>query len=319
MILVLVYVWVPFVALPIFVSLETLDRRLLEAAADLGASRWQAFRRVTLPLSMPGVFAAFLFVFIPTVGEFVTPSLVGGTSGLHVRQPDRRPVHDGFPDWQTGSVLALFLLLVVAALTVVFSRFLQVRQVTGGLMDIALSRNGRWVAAGVLLRSWSCSSTRRSCPAHLLVQRLASCRRSRSAGSRSHWYRDSARTPTSGRAARRARSSPRCRASARCARPPRVDGADTRRFRGKAAVSALLLSPLVIPYVVFGISLLIFFHALGIQRSIFTVVIGHIVISLPYTILVLVPRLDQIDAVSRRPHTTSARAACERSARSSCR
>jgi spermidine/putrescine transport system permease protein len=68
-----------------------------------------------------------------------------------------------------------------------------------------------------------------------------------------------------------------------------------RRFAGKAAVSALLLSPLVIPYVVFGISLLLFFHAVGIPRSILTVVLGHIVISLPYAILVLVPRLDQID------------------------
>jgi spermidine/putrescine transport system permease protein len=69
-----------------------------------------------------------------------------------------------------------------------------------------------------------------------------------------------------------------------------------RRFRGKAAVSALLLSPLVIPYVVFGISLLLLFHQLGIGRSILTVVIGHIVISLPYTILVLMPRLQQLDA-----------------------
>jgi spermidine/putrescine transport system permease protein len=68
-----------------------------------------------------------------------------------------------------------------------------------------------------------------------------------------------------------------------------------RRFRAKAPVSALLLSPLVIPYVVFGISLLLFFHAVGIPRSILTVVIGHIVISLPYTILVLMPRLQQID------------------------
>lgn len=68
-----------------------------------------------------------------------------------------------------------------------------------------------------------------------------------------------------------------------------------KRFAGRAAVSALLLSPLVIPYVVFGISLLLFFHAVGIPRSVLTVVIGHIVISLPYTILVLVPRLDQID------------------------
>jgi spermidine/putrescine transport system permease protein len=69
-----------------------------------------------------------------------------------------------------------------------------------------------------------------------------------------------------------------------------------RRFHGKSAVSALLLSPLVIPYVVFGISLLLLFHTIGVPRSLFTVVIGHIVISLPYTILVIVPRLNQVDA-----------------------
>jgi spermidine/putrescine transport system permease protein len=68
-----------------------------------------------------------------------------------------------------------------------------------------------------------------------------------------------------------------------------------RSFRGKAPVSALLLSPLVIPYVVFGISLLLLFHTIGIPRSVLTVVIGHIVISLPYAILVLMPRLQQID------------------------
>jgi len=68
-----------------------------------------------------------------------------------------------------------------------------------------------------------------------------------------------------------------------------------RRFRGKSAVSALLLSPLVIPYVVFGVSLLLLFHTLGVPRSILTVVIGHIVITLPYTILVLLPRMQQID------------------------
>ena len=127
--LVLGYVWLPFVALPIFVSLENVDRRLLEAASDLYASRLQAFRRVTLPLSLPGVFAAFLFVFIPTLGEFVTPSLVGGASGYMYGNQIVDLFGAGFPDWETGSVLALFLLLVVALLTVVFSRFLQPRQV----------------------------------------------------------------------------------------------------------------------------------------------------------------------------------------------
>jgi spermidine/putrescine transport system permease protein len=127
--LVLGYIWLPFVALPIFVSLESLDRRLLEAASDLGASRLQAFRRVTLPLSLPGIVAAFLFVFIPTLGEFVTPSLVGGTTGYMYGNQIVDLFGTGFPDWETGSVLAIFLLCVVATLTVVFSRFLQPKQV----------------------------------------------------------------------------------------------------------------------------------------------------------------------------------------------
>jgi spermidine/putrescine transport system permease protein len=126
--LVLGYVWLPFVALPIFVSLESLDRRLLEAASDLGASRWHAFRRVTLPLSLPGLFAAFLFVFIPTLGEFITPSLVGGASGYMYGNQIVDLFEAGFPDWETGSVLALFLLGVVAILTIAFARFLRAPQ-----------------------------------------------------------------------------------------------------------------------------------------------------------------------------------------------
>jgi spermidine/putrescine transport system permease protein len=126
--LVLGYIWLPFVALPIFVSLESLDRRLLEAASDLGASRLQAFRRVTLPLSAPGIVAAFLFVFIPTLGEFVTPSLVGGATGYMYGNQIVDLFGTGFPDWETGSVLAMFLLGVVTVLSVVFARFLQPRQ-----------------------------------------------------------------------------------------------------------------------------------------------------------------------------------------------
>jgi len=123
--LVLGYVWLPFVALPIFVTLETLDRGLLEAASDLYASRLQAFVRVTLPLSAPGLVAAFLFVFIPTVGEFITPSLVGGTGGYMYGNQIVDLFGTGFPDWETGSVLALFLLAVIAILTLVFVRFLR--------------------------------------------------------------------------------------------------------------------------------------------------------------------------------------------------
>src|SRR5881398_2209573 len=127
--LVLGYIWLPFVALPIFVSLESLDRHLLEAASDLGASRLRSFWLVTLPLSLPGVIATFFFVFIPTLGEFVTPSLVGGATGYMYGNQIVDLFGTGFPDWETGSVLAIFLFGVVTILTVVFARFLQPRRV----------------------------------------------------------------------------------------------------------------------------------------------------------------------------------------------
>ena len=127
--LVLGYVWIPFVALPIFVSLENLDRRLLEAASDLGASRWQAFRRVTLPLSLPGVVAAFVFIFIPTIGEYVTPSLVGGNKGFMFGNAIQDLFGPGF-DWTTGAVLSMFLFGAVLFFTLVFARFLSMRQVS---------------------------------------------------------------------------------------------------------------------------------------------------------------------------------------------
>jgi spermidine/putrescine transport system permease protein len=122
--LVLIYIWVPFVALPIFVTLENLDRSLLEAAGDLGAGRLRTFLRVTLPMSLPGVLAAFAFVFIPTIGEFVTPLLVGGSNGFLYGNAIRDLFEQGL-DWQTGSVLSLFLLVVVALLTAGFARFLR--------------------------------------------------------------------------------------------------------------------------------------------------------------------------------------------------
>lgn len=80
----LVHAWVAFAVLPIFVSLDKIDRSYLEAATDLGDSRLRRFLQVTLPLSAPGTIGAALLVFIPTVGDYVTPTLVGGPSGTMI-------------------------------------------------------------------------------------------------------------------------------------------------------------------------------------------------------------------------------------------
>jgi spermidine/putrescine transport system permease protein len=126
--LVLAYSWVPFVALPIFVSLESLDLQMLEASSDLGASRWTTFRRVTLPMSMPGVIAAFVFVFIPTIGEFVTPQIVGGKAGYLFGNVIQSSFSASF-DWQLGSAMSVFMLAAVAILLAIFGRYLNVRSV----------------------------------------------------------------------------------------------------------------------------------------------------------------------------------------------
>jgi len=121
--LVLFYSWVPFVALPIYVVLENMDTRLLEAAQDLGAGRLRTFFRVTLPLSLPGVIAAFVFVLIPTTGEFIAPLLVGGPDSSMFGNAIQSFFQET-PNWNYGAVLALWLVAVVFVMLLVFGRFL---------------------------------------------------------------------------------------------------------------------------------------------------------------------------------------------------
>jgi ABC-type spermidine/putrescine transport system permease subunit I len=121
--LVLFYAWVPFVALPIFVVLDNLDRSVIAAANDLGASRLSSFLHVTLPLSMPGVASGFVFVLIPTTGEFIAPLLVGGPSSQMFGNSIQTFFGDT-PNWNYGAVLALALVAVVLVLLVLFGRFL---------------------------------------------------------------------------------------------------------------------------------------------------------------------------------------------------
>jgi spermidine/putrescine transport system permease protein len=109
----LAHAFAPFAILPIFVSLEKIDRSLLEAARDLGESRVMTFLRVTLPLAMPGVLAAVLIVSIPTVGDYVTPRLVGGSDGTMIANMIYAQIFD-LNDRPMGATLAVLAMSVVA-------------------------------------------------------------------------------------------------------------------------------------------------------------------------------------------------------------
>ena len=117
----MVYSYLPFMILPLYANLVKLDVRLLEAASDLGAKRWQGFLDVTLPLSIPGIIAGCLLVFIPAIGEYVIPSLLGGADTLMIG----RVLFDEFflnRDWPVASAVAIVLLLLLVLPIVYFQK-----------------------------------------------------------------------------------------------------------------------------------------------------------------------------------------------------
>ena len=125
----MVYSYLPYMILPLYANLVKLDIRLLEAASDLGAKKWQGFVDVTLPLSMPGIIAGCLLVFIPAIGEYVIPALLGGADTLMIG----RVLFDEFflnRDWPVASAVAIVLLLLLG-LPIVYFQKKQAQETSG--------------------------------------------------------------------------------------------------------------------------------------------------------------------------------------------
>jgi putrescine transport system permease protein len=118
----IVYSYLPFMVLPLYANLEKHDATLLEAAADLGAPPWKAFARITVPLSLPGVIAGAMLVFIPAVGEYVIPTLLGSANQLMIG----RVLSDEFfenRDWPVASAVAILILVILMGPIVIFQRY----------------------------------------------------------------------------------------------------------------------------------------------------------------------------------------------------
>jgi len=126
----LIYNFLPFMILPLYASLEKLDRRLLEAAGDLYASRVTAFRRVTLPLSYPGVFAGSLLTFIPVVGDFINSTMLGGPGTTMIGNviQQRMVVSNDYPQ---GAALSFLLMAGILVGVTVYARALGTEDLTG--------------------------------------------------------------------------------------------------------------------------------------------------------------------------------------------
>lgn len=124
----MVYTYLPFMVLPLYATLSKMDLRLLEAAQDLGATPWQAFWRITVPLSRSGIVAGAMLVFIPCVGEYVIPELLGGPQTLMIG----RVLWDEFfsnNDWpMASSVAVVMVLLIIVPLALLNSSQAKARQ-----------------------------------------------------------------------------------------------------------------------------------------------------------------------------------------------
>lgn len=118
-IITLTHAWAAFAILPMYVSLEKIDKSLLEAATDLGDGPIMRFLRITLPLSMPGVISATLLIFIPTTGDYITPALLGGPDGAMIGNLIQKQF-GAINNWPMGATLAIVLMLSIATIALGF-------------------------------------------------------------------------------------------------------------------------------------------------------------------------------------------------------
>jgi spermidine/putrescine transport system permease protein len=124
------YNFLPFMALPLYVSLEKIDRRLIEAATDLYASRWTAFRKVTVPLALPGIFAGSLLTFIPAVGDFINAQLLGTSRQYMIGNVIQAKFLGGTADYPTAAALSFVLMAVILVGVFTYARLLGTRSLT---------------------------------------------------------------------------------------------------------------------------------------------------------------------------------------------
>lgn len=138
-----VYNYLPLMILPLYVTLERLDGRLLEASRDLGASAVETFRRVTLPLAMPGIAAGLLLVFVPLMGDYITPSVLGGAAGSMIGQQVASQFNVA-QNWALGSAMAIILMVAILGVVVIAALvFRAVGAVAGRFEHVRLLEEGR--------------------------------------------------------------------------------------------------------------------------------------------------------------------------------
>ena len=300
--LTLVHAWAAFAILPIYVSLEKIDRSLLEAAADLGENRIMTFRRVTLPLSMPGVIAAAVIEFIPTVGDYITPVMVGGPRGIMISQV----IANQFGvanNWPLGAALTIIMMITITIIACTFVWLAQWGTVKRRAMETVVASNESTITDGrrfgplfiyvvlYLLFLYIPSLMLPIFSFNDSIQMVLPLKEFTV-----KWYVGIPAQP--GLLAALGNSF-------RVAIPVAIVAttlatiaakAMTRyRLPGRGLAIGFILLPMVMPGIILAVGLLVFAIAVGMPLSLWTIGISHVVVAVPFSMLVVMARLEGFD------------------------
>jgi ABC-type spermidine/putrescine transport system permease subunit I len=287
-----IYLFLPFAVLSIYTSLEKLGASLEEAAMDLGAGPWTTFRRVTFPLSLAGIQAAVIFVFVPTLGLFVTPALLGGANATMIGNL-QVTIFKNSLDFALGSAVSFVVLAIALATVALLGRSVDLERVyAGGVGQVgrilgAVGRGGmglfRAYAALVYLFLF------------LPVIFLILFSFSSAAGSvfpppgySLRWYGEALDDPWLMSSVQNSLLIAVLAAViAVVLAAPGAYAIVRYRFPGRGLLRQALIVPLIIPSIMLGFGLLLLFNALKIDLSIVTVLVGHVTYVLPYAFFVI--------------------------------
>jgi ABC-type spermidine/putrescine transport system permease subunit I len=285
------YLFFPFAVLTLYSSLEKLGPSTEEAALDLGATPWQAFQRITLPLSAAGIQAAVIFVFVPALGLFVTPALLGGTRATMIGNV-QVTIFKNAMNFGLGSSLSFVVLVLAMIFVAGLGRSVDLDKVyAGGVGDVARARQPEHLRLRALGIYAVLMYIFLYLPIAFLI--IFSVNKSPTAsfpwqGFTLQWYREVIRDPWMINSVRNSLMIACLTALISVAVAAPAAYAMVRfRFPGRTLLKQSLIIPMIIPSIMLGFALLVLFTAFEIDLSVATVLIGHVTYVLPYVFFVV--------------------------------
>lgn len=284
----LVYILLPFMVMPLYSSIEKLDRPLLEAAKDLGASKLQTFIRIIIPLTMPGIIAGCLLVMLPAMGLFYVSDLMGGAKNLLIGNVIKSQFLN-IRDWPFGAATSITLTLVMGLMLLIYWRAARLLNKKGGAGMI-----GRLLRGGFMTAIYAYLYI----PIIILI--VNSFNRSRFGinwqGFTTDWYSLLMNNDSLLQAAQHSLTMAVLSATFATLIGSLTAVALYRyRFRGKPFVSGMLFVVMMSPDIVMAISLLVLFMLIGVQLGFWSLLFSHITFCLPFVVVTVYSRLKGFD------------------------